>query len=155
MTTLWALFVVYAFAFVIDVFYVQPLRRGRAQKQGAAYESGALSFGIRWGVPLMGVVLAVRTFVIDVVNVPTTSMEPTLRQGELIYVDRLAYGIKSPLSDVIVFDRASPAPGEVFVFQYPREPRTFYVKRVLGIPCLLYTSPSPRDATLSRMPSSA
>ena len=24
-----------------------------------------------------------------------------------------------------------------------------------AIPCLLYTSPSPRDATLSRMPSSA
>ena len=24
-----------------------------------------------------------------------------------------------------------------------------------GLPCLLYTSPSPRDATLSRMPSSA
>ena len=29
-----------------------------------------------------------------------------------------------------------------------------YEKRE-GIPCLLYTSPSPRDATLSRMPSSA
>ena len=26
---------------------------------------------------------------------------------------------------------------------------------MVGIPCLLYTSPSPRDATLSRMPSSA
>ena len=26
---------------------------------------------------------------------------------------------------------------------------------ILSIPCLLYTSPSPRDATLSRMPSSA
>ena len=26
---------------------------------------------------------------------------------------------------------------------------------VYGSPCLLYTSPSPRDATLSRMPSSA
>ena len=25
----------------------------------------------------------------------------------------------------------------------------------LDVPCLLYTSPSPRDATLSRMPSSA
>ena len=25
----------------------------------------------------------------------------------------------------------------------------------LSLPCLLYTSPSPRDATLSRMPSSA
>ena len=29
-----------------------------------------------------------------------------------------------------------------------------YVKKVV-FPCLLYTSPSPRDATLSRMPSSA
>ena len=28
-------------------------------------------------------------------------------------------------------------------------------ERFLDIPCLLYTSPSPRDATLSRMPSSA
>ena len=27
--------------------------------------------------------------------------------------------------------------------------------REIGIDCLLYTSPSPRDATLSRMPSSA
>ena len=28
-------------------------------------------------------------------------------------------------------------------------------KRIRGMICLLYTSPSPRDATLSRMPSSA
>ena len=28
-------------------------------------------------------------------------------------------------------------------------------KRLVNKPCLLYTSPSPRDATLSRMPSSA
>ena len=34
---------------------------------------------------------------------------------------------------------------------------TVYTTMVRGIPdvCLLYTSPSPRDATLSRMPSSA
>ena len=29
------------------------------------------------------------------------------------------------------------------------------VAQILNLPCLLYTSPSPRDATLSRMPSSA
>mgnify|MGYP003306192354 CR=1 FL=1 len=33
--------------------------------------------------------------------------------------------------------------------------RAEYDKIVLGLGCLLYTSPSPRDATLSRMPSSA
>ena len=29
------------------------------------------------------------------------------------------------------------------------------ISELLNNPCLLYTSPSPRDATLSRMPSSA
>ena len=29
------------------------------------------------------------------------------------------------------------------------------ISAILGMACLLYTSPSPRDATLSRMPSSA
>ena len=33
------------------------------------------------------------------------------------------------------------------------EQKMYY--RHTGYPCLLYTSPSPRDATLSRMPSSA
>ena len=30
-----------------------------------------------------------------------------------------------------------------------------FIKAILNLVCLLYTSPSPRDATLSRMPSSA
>ena len=36
----------------------------------------------------------------------------------------------------------------------PPEDAVYQIKEVLG-DCLLYTSPSPRDATLSRMPSSA
>ena len=47
-----------------------------------------------------------------------------------------------PLRDVVLF------PGIVQAFNI-FEPR--YRKMI----CLLYTSPSPRDATLSRMPSSA
>ena len=38
-------------------------------------------------------------------------------------------------------------------FQYARENLYHIIER--GRDCLLYTSPSPRDATLSRMPSSA
>ena len=34
-------------------------------------------------------------------------------------------------------------------------PTDNYMSASLRYPCLLYTSPSPRDATLSRMPSSA
>ena len=43
-------------------------------------------------------------------------------------------------------DQGTPQPGE--------QP-TLYVALVQDTSCLLYTSPSPRDATLSRMPSSA
>ena len=35
------------------------------------------------------------------------------------------------------------------------KPRSFRKNNIMNKACLLYTSPSPRDATLSRMPSSA
>ena len=38
---------------------------------------------------------------------------------------------------------------------YSAEQMYQLVNDVQSYPCLLYTSPSPRDATLSRMPSSA
>ena len=38
--------------------------------------------------------------------------------------------------------------------QIPRDPQTVRL-HIMGIACLLYTSPSPRDGLLSRMPSSA
>ena len=47
-----------------------------------------------------------------------------------------------------------PMQGDVKKFKvYVRDPKTKNIKKVNF--CLLYTSPSPRDATLSRMPSSA
>ena len=48
----------------------------------------------------------------------------------------------------ILYDTSIPTDVEDFI----REP---FGKFVLLVICLLYTSPSPRDATLSRMPSSA
>ena len=39
--------------------------------------------------------------------------------------------------------------------KFNKEKKWHYILRGLLIACLLYTSPSPRDATLSRMPSSA
>ena len=37
----------------------------------------------------------------------------------------------------------------------PNSLNPYFAELARGIDCLLYTSPSPRDATLSRMPSSA
>ena len=44
---------------------------------------------------------------------------------------------------------------EVFAGHYGVQANQDGVLGILSLICLLYTSPSPRDATLSRMPSSA
>ena len=46
-------------------------------------------------------------------------------------------------------------PGKVIRITMDKPPRTRTPKPKVIRTCLLYTSPSPRDATLSRMPSSA
>ena len=51
----------------------------------------------------------------------------------------------------IIFEAPDPQDGAERMWLYVTETRG---SKLLGT-CLLYTSPSPRDATLSRMPSSA
>ena len=51
-----------------------------------------------------------------------------------------------PISAYVIFEKETE----------PKKEKTRIPKKNKGAePCLLYTSPSPRDATLSRMPSSA
>ena len=50
---------------------------------------------------------------------------------------------------------ASPQQGSWVALPWPRRPLAGIADMKPGSACLLYTSPSPRDATLSRMPSSA
>ena len=71
-------------------------------------------------------------------------------------VDRRAQGPMDTTKDVVLRQIEVNAVGPMLVTQVVRpllgggtDPM------VLNISCLLYTSPSPRDATLSRMPSSA
>ena len=57
------------------------------------------------------------------------------------------------VDDLLKKDRV-PAPATFFE-QSPMKPGLTRVATKRFYSCLLYTSPSPRDATLSRMPSSA
>ena len=59
----------------------------------------------------------------------------------------LAYYLRCCVKDLAV---RSPAVGALAANRMPA-----YLYRSNNDTCLLYTSPSPRDATLSRMPSSA
>ena len=52
-------------------------------------------------------------------------------------------------------DRSTQIPTDSSLYKNPGLPVMDRVRDLLSYICLLYTSPSPRDATLSRMPSSA
>ena len=67
------------------------------------------------------------------------------------YAWRLKFGVLGPATNTIVqpeFDDMRPAGVSNHYSRIRNE-------NAQAISCLLYTSPSPRDATLSRMPSSA
>lgn len=134
MNTLWVLWLVYCLALFIDFLYVQPWRQRKSFQANQPYEAGALSFGLRAALPVFTLVLLLRTFVVDVYHVPSSSMRPLFDEGSRIWVNRLAYGLRSPLTGRGLVGVSPAAPGDVVVFQYPREPRTTYVKRIIGVP---------------------
>ena len=65
-------------------------------------------------------------FLIDLVlgrvRVENISMEPTLKPGQFILVNKLAYRLGD-------FHR-----GDVVIFHYPRNPSEDYIKRIIGLP---------------------
>lgn len=134
MTFVWALLFLYLWLFVADVLYRQPRKRYVALRDHTPYERGTLSATLPVVLPIFLAVLLGRAFLFDVYHIPSESMEPTLEEGDRIWVNRLAYGLRWPLSGQPLILDSSPDRGDVIVFHYPREPSTVYVKRVLGLP---------------------
>ena len=65
--------------------------------------------------------------------IPSGSMRPTLLEGDVVLVDRLAYDVKVPLSDTIVFELGSPQRGDVITFTSPVD-GVRLIKRLVAIP---------------------
>ncbi len=65
--------------------------------------------------------------------VPTGSMKPSILEGELVAVNKLAYDLKIPFTTQHISTWADPARGDVIVFYSPQD-GTRLVKRVIGLP---------------------
>ncbi len=62
------------------------------------------------------------TFVGQRTEVDGSSMEPTLTNGDNLIVDKLSYRFRDPER----FD--------IIVFPYKHKPKTYYIKRIIGLP---------------------
>lgn len=84
--------------------------------------------------------LAIRTFSYEPFNIPSGSMRPTLLVGDYLFVSKFSYGYSRhsfPLSIMPFSGRffsEAPERGDVAVFKLPRDNKTDYIKRVIGMP---------------------
>jgi len=74
-----------------------------------------------------------RTAIADWNPIPSGSMRPTLLEGDVVWVNRLAYDLKVPLTDLVVAKLGEPQRGDIVTFTSPKS-GTRLIKRLVGIP---------------------
>ncbi len=85
-------------------------------------------------LPIILIVLVVRSFLFEPFRIPSDSMMPTLLQGDFLFVNKFAYGLRLPVLNVKVVPIGGPQRGDVIVFRKPSEPGVNYIKRLIGLP---------------------
>ncbi len=74
-----------------------------------------------------------RTAIADWNPIPSASMHPNLLEGDVVFVNRLAFDVKVPLTDVVVARTGDPKRGDIVTFWSPGN-GTRLIKRVIGLP---------------------
>jgi signal peptidase I len=116
---------------LVDALVLAPARRRRGQGEEAdpVLVEYSKSF-----FPVLFVVFVLRSFLVEPFQIPSSSMVPTLQVGDYILVNKFTYGIRLPVVRTEVVDLGEPERGDVMVFFPPHMNKTYYIKRVIGIP---------------------
>jgi signal peptidase I len=75
----------------------------------------------------------VRTALADWNPIPSGSMRPTLLEGDVVLVNRVAYALKVPLTDISMLRTGEPQRGDVVTFTSP-EDGVRLIKRLVAVP---------------------
>ncbi len=79
------------------------------------------------------IALVLRAFVIEAFKIPSTSMIPTMKIGDHIFVNKFLYGVRLPYTTMRFFEFREPKHGEVIVFIYPCDPEKDFIKRIVAV----------------------
>ncbi|MCG3123879.1 MAG: Signal peptidase I [Phycisphaerales bacterium] len=81
----------------------------------------------------LAILLPVRSSIADWNDVPSGSMRPTILEGERVFVNKLAFGLRVPMTHTWLARWEDPARGDIITFASPADGQRL-VKRVVGIP---------------------
>lgn len=74
-----------------------------------------------------------RTAIADWNPIPSGSMRPGLLEGDVVFVNRLAFNVKVPLTDMVLAHTGEPRRGDVVTFSSPTD-GTRLIKRIMAVP---------------------
>lgn len=89
-----------------------------------------------WRITILIVVFVIiptKSSIADWNWVPSGSMNPTILEGDLVFIDKIAYGLRLPLTFHRLFKWSDPQRGDVVICFSP-EDETRLIKRVIGRP---------------------
>lgn len=80
----------------------------------------------------IGLALVIRVFFVAAYKIPSGSMQPTLKPGDFIFVNKKSYDFLWPrLLSFLPSEKIKR--GDVIVFSFPNQPHVQYIKRVIGL----------------------
>jgi len=106
----------------------------------ATKKAGGLWDTVKTIIYAIVIALFIRTFAFEPFNIPSGSMIPSLLVGDYLFVSKYSYGYSRhslPLSLPLIPGRvfgSLPERGDVAVFKLPKDNKTDYIKRIIGLP---------------------
>ncbi len=79
-------------------------------------------------------VVVVRGFLYEPFVIPSGSMKPGLQVRDIILVNKYSKGLRLPITNTRLTEGNPIQRGDVIVFKYPEDPKTSFIKRVIGLP---------------------
>lgn len=84
--------------------------------------------------PILLIVFALRSFLVEPFRIPSGSMKPTLLEGDFILVNKFTYGIRLPITGTKIVALGEPKRGDILIFRFPKDTSVDFIKRVIGVP---------------------